>query len=433
MKRFIIYIFLTLSAFSTLAAQQTLSLKECLRIGIESNYGVKIAANNLSIAENNVIKDPFLPTVGASARQNHDNVSVLSHSREITIADLRNTYAVNALNAELGLSWTLFDGMKMFATYDTRKELLKLGELALRNSMEQLVSDISIQYYYIITQQGNLNAAKKYLEISTLRYNQAREKYILKTISGLELNQAKLDFNADSSRLVTQQELLDNAYIQIFELMNIDLRSPYEISDTIILNETFGLQPLIDNAMERNTSILMQRRGIKISELDLKIARSNRYPTLAFGSAYRSNYNSISTSDLLYARTNTLNWGFTLSATLFNGGDVNRRVKNARIGIENSELLTKDAELSVTSAISQLYNTYRNNFLMIGFENETSAAALQNLEAAVVMNRIGKMSGVEFREIQRSFLEAESRKLSAIFQAKVSEISLKYLSGEILD
>ena len=40
-----------------------------------------------------------------------------------------------------------------------------------------------------------------------------RRKYLLGVISGLELQQARIDLNADSSAVLSQQETVNNAYI----------------------------------------------------------------------------------------------------------------------------------------------------------------------------------------------------------------------------
>jgi outer membrane protein TolC len=69
---------------------------------------------------------------------------------------------------------------------------------------------------------------------------------------------------------------------------------------------------------------------------------------------------------------------------------------------------------------------------MIAFEKESSDAAKLNMDRAVDMYRLGSIAGIEFREIQRSYLSAEIRRLSALYQAKISEITLLYLAGKIL-
>lgn len=412
---------------------QELTLQQCLSMALEQNYEVKIARNQQRIAQNNVTLSQFLPTVGVVASQEQDIMDSRTRYMDDGTPDAKGSYTGNVYDAELALSWTLFDGMAMFATRESQQELLRQGELNLKNSMESLVADISQQYYFIITQHRRLKAARLYLEISTLRYNQAKEKYVIGSISGLEMKQAKIDFNADSSNLVTQQEVLRNGYIQLYEMMNIPLQSKYRINDTIIPNDKLELGQLIDAAKVNNTAIQMARRGENLSALDLRIARSGRYPTLSFGAGYSFNHNQKKVAPTRFTRLYGANWGFTLSANIFSGFETRRKVRNAQIEVENSSLELKNTELNVVSNISQQYNTYLNNIIMINFEAESAESALANLEAAMEMYRLGTMSGVEFREIQRSYLEAEERRIAAIYQAKSSEIALRYLAGDMLN
>ena len=68
---------------------------------------------------------------------------------------------------------------------------------------------------------------------------------------------------------------------------------------------------------------------------------------------------------------------------------------------------------------------------MVNFENESAQVAEANLDAALEKYKIGSLSGIEFREFQRSYIDAVDRKLAAIYQAKVSELSLLLLSGGV--
>ncbi len=430
MKRYLLTLILA-AACAAATAQESLTLRECVLQGMENNYGIKIARNRTQIAENNVTYAPFLPSVTAGARQTQERYSDRSVYGDDT-PTAKSDYVTNVYNTDIALGWRLFDGMGMFATYETSKELLRAGELNLRGSMEQLTLDIASQYYYIVTQQRRLDAAELYLEISTLRYNQALEKYVIGSISGLEMKQAKIDYNADSSKLVRQQEIIRNAHIRLFELMNSDLHSKAQLCDTILPDGGLEEPALLQSAMEHNTAIELAQSGQRVSELDLRVARSARYPTLDFAAAYRYNYASKSTSAPLFTDYHGPNWGFTLSVPIFNRLETRRKIRNAGIEVENSDLLHKQVCTQVESELSQLYNTYQKNFMMISFEQESSDAALANMQAAMEMYRLGSMSGVEFREIQRSYLEAEERKLDAIFNAKISEIGLLYLAGQIL-
>lgn len=410
---------------------RTVGLKECLQFAIESNYGVKIARNREQIAANNITGSEFLPVVTAGARGSREFIQ-LRNGLFGNNPDETRHYAADAYAADISLVWRIFDGMAMFASFDTKRELLSAGELNLRNNLEGLVADVSDQYYYIVTQQNRLEAVRTYLNISTIRYNQAQEKYSIGALSGLELTQAKIDFNADSSRVVLQEQLLRNAYIQLFQLMNAPLDSQLSVDEPVMPVGNLRFEELMLYASDHNTSILLARTGQNIAGNDLKIARSSRYPTLDFTSGYRFSHTEGNSVGTRYIRLHGPNIGLTFSTKLFTGFEIRRSVRNAAIEVENQDLTYRQTALNVESALSQTYNVYRKNLTMIGFETESAEAAFKNLEAAVEMYRLGSMSGTDFREIQRSYIEAENRKLDALYQAKSSEITLLYLSGLIL-
>lgn len=99
--------------------------------------------------------------------------------------------------------------------------------------------------------------------------------------------------------------------------------------------------------------------------------------------------------------------------------------------VENAEYSYKDAELQLSADLAQLYNTYENNLQIVNFEKESALVAFENLDAALEKYKLGSLSGIEFREFQRSYIDAVDRETTAIYQAKVSELSLQLISGDI--
>lgn len=68
---------------------------------------------------------------------------------------------------------------------------------------------------------------------------------------------------------------------------------------------------------------------------------------------------------------------------------------------------------------------------MIQFEEESRDAAYLNLDAAMEKYKLGSLSGIEFRDYQQSYLNSSDRKLNALYQTKVSEITLRLLAGDL--
>lgn len=110
------------------------------------------------------------------------------------------------------LNWRLFDGFSMFAERDKQVELLRKGEYAFRSVVENLVMDVSAQYYKIISLQDQVKLLDELLGISDIRYNQALTRYRIGKDSGLEYKQAKINLNSDSSQLLLQGKISKRLY-----------------------------------------------------------------------------------------------------------------------------------------------------------------------------------------------------------------------------
>jgi len=409
---------------------QRYNLMDCIEVALEANFAVRIARKQLEVTKNNVTLAPFLPSLSATARQsqtyNHSNQEYADNSKA-HIDSQTDDYRVGAT-----FSWRLFDGFAMFSSYERQKELLQSGELTFRSGVETMVMDLSNQYYQIITIQNQVNLVQQLVDISRLRYENALLKYNIGTISGLECQQARTYFNADSSSLIVQKQNLKNAYIRFYRMMGVPYDSKIVVRDTIVPETGLILDDLWASALEKNTELLLMRQGQVISEYDLKLARASRYPTLDFTSGYTvSAVNTPLATSTRHNQTNGLNWGFNVSIPIFNGFNTTRQIRNARLNVERTTLQYEQKEHQLQGALLQEYIVYTDNLQMIQFETQNAEVAFSNVEAAMERYRLGSLSGIEFRDIQLSYLNAVDRKLRAIYQAKLSEVALLLLAGAI--
>ena len=163
----------------------------------------------------------------------------------------------------------------------------------------------------------------------------------------------------------------------------------------------------------------------------MKLAKSAYFPTVDFSAGYSFSRTESPSSVSTFNQTTGPFWGFSLNVPIFNRLETRRKVKNAKIAIENSRLSYQEVELQMSGNLAQLYNTYQNSLLMVDFETESANVAYQTLTTALDRYRLGSLSGIEFRDFQRSYLDAVTRKVDALFQAKSSEISLLLLSGHL--
>jgi outer membrane protein TolC len=408
-------------------AQKTMNLDEAIMVALENNYSLKISRNDESIAQNNVSLAPFLPTITGTGRQSQTNNNTESSTAESDRT--RN----KLYTAGVTLNWRLFDGLGMFTDYSRQQEMLAMSSQRVKINVENLIMRVCSEYYNIIVQQNRMQSALTSLTLSRSRYENAEEKYFLGVISGLDLQQARIDLNADSSAVLSQQETVISAYIRMTNLLNAGHEIDFNINDTIILAPEIDVDSLRERTLKYNNQLILARQGERLSDFDLQSVRTDRYPTLNFSTGYNFSRNEYPWQADSYNQTNGLNWGFNMSWNIFSGLETSRRIANAKIEAESSRLSYLDIENEILGELDLLYNTYRNNIIVASFETQSAEVARASLEIAMERYRLGSLSGLEFREYQNNYLNAINRRLTALYQAKISEIGLRLLAGELTE
>ena len=89
-------------------------------------------------------------------------------------------------------------------------------------TIEDFVADLSSEYYNLIRQKIRLRNLRSTLELSRERLRIVEERYYIGSMSRLDLQQAQVDFNADSSNVLNQLEQVHTSRIRLNRLMALE-------------------------------------------------------------------------------------------------------------------------------------------------------------------------------------------------------------------
>src|SRR5690606_3509166 len=126
-------------------------------------------------------------------------------------------------------------------------------------------------------------------------------------------------------------------------------------------------------------------------------------------------------------------WNYGLGATLnlFDGFSQNRNERLAKLQRESSDITIKEREQSINSRLGTTYQTYITNLESVNHGESNEEIGIETLQIPLEQFRIGRITNVEFRAAQLNYIQAITRSSIAKFQAKLSEISLKELTGSL--
>lgn len=420
---------------SAFAQEKMYTLQECLNEGLQNNYSLKIQRNNQQVSDNNATlgNAGFLPTADLSGRysgSSQDTETKLRDTREIV---KENGIFNQTIDAGVNLNFTIFEGFNVSTTYKKLKELQGQGELNTRIAVENLVAGITAEYYNYIQQQIRLKNFKYAVALSKERLRVVEQRYRIGNFSGLDYQQAKVDFNSDSSAFMKQQEALQSSAIALNELLaRENLNVPIAVADTSIeVASELQFEHLMSSMMENNTSLLSARRDSRLAMLDYKLKVSQTYPYVRLNAGYGYTLNKYNKGDNYHRGSLGADFGVTIGMNIFDGNNLRRERRNAKINIENARLEQTDMEQTLKSDLYNIWQAYRNNLQVLDLEKENLVTARLNYEIAMERYMLGDLSGIEMREAQKSLLNAEERLLTASYNTKLCEISLLQISGQV--
>ncbi len=424
-------LFLFLLGFSS-QAQEMLKLEDAVKIALANNYEIKIAKNNLKIDETNSTAGNagMLPNINATLSNNN---SILNSSQ--TQADGTKRTLDNARNLNLtygiGLDWTIFDGMKMFARREQLNVLQKQGEAELKLAIITKVSDVYTTYFDLVQQQQQIKALDTAIVISNQRLTTAQNRYSIGKAAKLEVLNAQVDLNTDVSSRLKQLDLYQNAKIRLNEILAREIASDFIVEDKMVIDESLNFADLKTLAEKQNPLLQAQILEKNNVELQLKQVKASRYPTVKLNSGYNFAHTEASLGFLTQSSSRGLVYGINASVPIFSGFNQNRNEKIAKLQVDNADFVINQQKNALQSLLAMAFQSFQTNLELSKVEEKNTEIAKQNLDITQAKFKIGTITPIEYRTAQLNYVQALVRYSNAQFQTKLYEISLKELSGTL--
>lgn len=431
-KLFLIAFIVLISNQSLLAQSEGMDLEKAVLMGLERNFGLKIAQNDLNIAQRDVkigIGTFFMPTLTGTFLN--------SFNREDVTQQFANSTEQNQIPAALteneNYSLVGFYGFRPDAIYTVKVlgKLAEISELQAKVLVENTVAAISIAYYRLVLEQQRYNVLKTTLDLSQARLDIAKARYELGGAGKRDFLTAQVDYNADLSLLVNQELIIKNSRVNLNELLAQVPAFEYEVRDTITVDKNLLLEDLVENAYIHNKQFLVTQRQENAAFLAIREAQAARLPQINLNAAYNKNTFTSEAGFLLLNQRQGYNYGVNLSLPIFSGLTINRRIQNARVQQNSATIALQEMEIQMVSDIQRAYNTYNTNLQLLDIEFANYKTAVESADIALERFRLGIADYLQFRDAQVNLLTAENRLLTALFNIKEMEIELMRLSGRI--
>lgn len=414
-----------------------LTVEQAIGTALKNNYDILMARNDSTSysIDRSYVYAAFLPRLNATASKVWN---INAQKQELSNGVKRDTSGIksNTLQASINLNWTLFDGLRMFATRDRIIQTDSLGSLVVKNQVINTVGDVVTTYYNIVRSKLQLKAIDEQISINEERVKLADKKYSVGLGAKPELLQAKVDLNAQKAARLRQLTMIQQLKEQLNQKMAVATSARYEVVDSIPINTGLIFGDLQSELVNTNPSLLIARKNIDIARLSVKETRAAYFPTLSFNSAYNlnrlENKAVINTFTPLFNLNKGFNYGFSISVPIFNNFNTRRLVEQANLNVRYQELFLQNQISQVDLQLSNAFKDYELEKQSLALEEENIKLARENVNIALERFRQGVSTYLELREAQISLEQALDRLIAARYNTKVAETVLLRIKGELV-
>jgi len=415
--------------------QQVVTPSDAIALALENNYGIRIAKNTVSVAENNksVLNSGYLPTLtgNAGATFNRDNITAEFANGESTTL---NGAESSRLNAGINLNYTLFDGLGRYYDYKRLKEEYNLSELQARETIENTITQLLTVYYDVAQRSENLKSLRETLKISEDRLTRSEYQFEYGQNTKLDVLNAEVDINNDSINIINAEQNYINAKRDLNVVTGNTISNIFQVDTTVTFLMQLNKQDLLNSLYANNVTLIQNEKNIAINEFTVKANNSGYLPTIGLVGTYGWNENNNNAAAFVAVSTNVgISGGINLTWNLFDGGNTITRVKNARLDLENQKLEKEQLKLDIERNFNNAWDDYQNKLRIFEVQEDNINTAKNNFDRTQEKFKLGQVTSIEFRQAQLNLLTAELSRNQAKYDAKLAEVVVLQISGELLN
>lgn len=416
-------------------------LQTCIDYALRQNITIRKNRLNAESAEVDVktAKAALFPSLTAAVSQRIVN---RPNSETNTIIDgdnITSSQSKTSYNGSYGIdaNWTLYNGSKRLNTLKQQRMNNRIAELSVaesENNIEESITQIYVQILYA-AEAVKVNEAT--LAVSRAECERARALLAAGSIAKSDLAQLEAQVSTDNYQLVTAQATLQDYKLQLKQLLELDGEKEMTLyiptpGDENVLSPLPSKTDVYRSALTLRPEIEAGRLNVKVSELDIDIARSGYIPTVSLSAGIGST--NTNGNDFTFGEQIKQNWnnslGVTVSVPIFN----NRQTKSA---VQKAKIQKQSSELDLLDSQKALYKTIEGLWLDANSAQQRYVAATEKLRSTQTSYdliqeqfNLGMKNTVELLTEKNNLLNAQQETLQAKYMAILNTQLLKFYQGE---
>ncbi len=389
-------------------------LQRCLDYAANNNLRLQQAGLNVQSAELSLkqAQNNRLPNANAfvSAR-NSFGFSI------DPVTDQFTTQGIFSLSPSVSSNVTIYNGFRLKNLIRQSEVDLLASQSDLDNNKISLVLNIATAYLQVLSDYETLESARIQL-VSTEEQRDRTAKLVKAgSLAQADLLQLESQIATQERTVVNAENSLDISYLNLRSIMNLPADEEFEIQRPELAPPTEvnlpTLAEIISYAQNTQPSVEAADLRIRSAQINQAVAQAGKLPSLSAGAGMGTGYTSglviggepVSLADQ-FSRQFGGNIGLSLNVPIYNRGQNETNIQQAKIGIENAQLnadiVRQDLQVTIQQSYVDVENAY-SSYVSIERQIEALDLTFKNTEKQF---NLGLVNSVDYLVAQNNLNQA---------------------------
>ncbi len=403
----------------------SMTIDEALKTAYKKNIEVRIENQSLEKAKQSYLQtlSSFFPQINLTSSYTRlTNIPEMSTPMGNFPMGYKNNY-----KNSVSISLPLFTGGKRMFAKNLASVGVKMEKIKKQQKQDEITEDVYRAFYGVLIakrayeiMKDARDRAKEHLDITIARFKEGR-------VTDLDVLRAKQSYSASKAHLLQAEAAVKSAKEGLTIVIGLPISDTIPVKGDIQLDTLVPpLDTLLDYALKNRNEIKMAEQALKSSEMQVKLARSNFLPNLAFITNLSYDKPSYMKDEWDY----DYNFTIALQMPLFTGFSTYHKVQETKILKKQSQLRLKLLKNAIELDVRNAYRSFQLAIQELRVKEEAKKEAKRAMEIAKEQFAQGYISSLNYKDIEFAYTSALFSELQGLYNCKMAEVRLKISSGK---
>ena len=406
-----------------------LSQAVCHQLALQNSEDIRKQNNALQQAmlDEKIAKASYMPDIDASL------MDVLVKDSKISDAmtlQMKGTYM-----AGISLTLPIYTGGQLTTGNKLAKVGVEVQKIQQEKTRRDVIYDADKAYFSYLAVRSKVDMLEAYMQqmdslASMIKLSVGVEMATNSDLLRIDAKRSQIEYNLRKAR-----NGVELCRMSLCASLGLDLSTQFDVDDADLAISSFNTQHSTFNTQHSLEYQLLQQ-NIKAKELEIRKARAGYLPTLALSAQYsKYGWAYMKGEQQGYSYKNEISGDMpmlmaTLSIPLWHWGKEAKRIKKAKLDLQNAQLdLQKNARLLSIQNQQALLNV-QDSYRLIETAERGVTQATDNLKNMQLRFDNSMTTLTDLLDAHSQWQEAESNLIEAKTQYKIYESEYKKLLGE---